>query len=306
MNPPPDKTMDYTCRNNQQIMYLNTNPYISNANLIPNQNQKCKMKYIPTPKKNHKIGIIGLSVLSFISIILFAGLICLMIFTLKDSVVGLVLVGLASFALLAIFIYSITFLILLIIKYRDYKRNNIVECQLDNNSSEDTLKNSIAYSQQAYNQLNDVNIYDDPSIIKTMNTSIQTYSVPVQMTQIVIPSNDCIFPPLQYHSKRPNSFNTSNRNDPPSPAMYPPPGFFPSQNYPSPFFSKPPPPPQHMVNHQCDSSSSSFKSNLQQTSSSSPPSTSPEANQTSKTNNKDKTNQENNNTKNSSNENENK
>jgi len=177
--------------------------------------------FSPVPIKKYKVGIIGLSITALISILICAGLILLIVFKFQHHTIGLVLCGIGSFTLLAIFIYSITFLILAIIHYRHYKKNNTIECD----KSQENTSTKPNNMKKLY-EIRDIYTIDD--------VSLQNCTIQMTQSHYLLPTHGCF--PTQPFPVNPNSHKLPPYGFIPSPAMHPPPssiaGFYCSESPP--------------------------------------------------------------------------
>jgi len=165
--------------------------------------------------KTHAASALGLGILAFIILMVFSGLIVIMVMVLKDSVVGLVLVSIASVILLIFFICAVIGTIQQIRDYNELKKRNVIGIQIfTTREVEETA--SPTYG----NDIQDLYVDDSSPNTENKNENVNENSTPTPMTQAYLPPKH--FFPVQPCPIRPNSYRR------------PPPGFRPPAIRPTP------------------------------------------------------------------------
>jgi len=206
--------------------------------------------------KTHAVTAVGLGILSFIILLIFAGTIVIMVMVLQDSVVGLVFLSILAVILIILFICTVIGTIQQIKDYMELKKRNIIGIQFYNSRDVEVLP---TYIQN--NEIKDIYVDNLPSVNENQIPMPQAYLPPKHY----FPVQPCPIRPNSYR-RTPPGFHSSQIKDhrPSSPqikghrANSPPPGFRPAPSiipqtnatmgYPRPFFlpnmSQGPRPPQ--------------------------------------------------------------
>jgi len=104
--------------------------------------------------KTHAVTAVGLGILSFIILLIFAGTIVIMVVVIQDSVVGLVFLSILAVILIILFVCTVIGTIQQIKDYKELKKRNIIGIQFYNSRDIGTLP--------TYNQNNEIkDIYVD-------------------------------------------------------------------------------------------------------------------------------------------------
>jgi len=134
-----------------------------------------------------------------------------MIFLLKNSVIGLILLGIFTLILLILFIYAIVSIIQRAISYKQFKKNNTIDCQImiDNYNNKNNNKDT-----QVNNEIGDL-YQTEPDTETTLEIpttpSNRKPMVQAYMSQGFFPPQPC---PIKSQSYRPPS--AAIRPPPPS------------------------------------------------------------------------------------------